>query len=261
MEKNIQESAILDLCIKLGEQMVDNAARRILEEYFGVATFIGASIEQFVRSQTKTEVIYEHINDPSLFGGSVDYIVPNTTTTDNYVFINTYHSSRVQYFTLAHELFHLTDVHASLIKLISDHNLDVKQLEKVLERSADHFAAALLLPENLVKHIWEKLIDLDIENQEVLIYNLADMSSAPYEAVARRVIELDLHKSKKLTKEIKTKLSTYKDSDWERERIQYMSLPSPLDMKVNDVQGLLIQNTETAPLSDQDEIDPLAEFI
>lgn len=261
MGTNIQESAILNLCIKLGEQMVDNAARRMLEEHFGVATFIGASIEQFVRSQTKTEVIYEHINDPYLFGGSVDYIVPNTTTTDNYVFINTYHSSRVQYFTLAHELFHLADVHASLVESISEHHLNEEQLEKVLERSADHFAAALLLPENLVKSIWGKLISLEIENQEVFIYNLADMSCAPYEAVARRVVELNLHKSKKLTNAIKMKINTYKDSDWESERIQYMSLPSPLDIKVNDIQGLLMRDTEIVPIDDEDEEDSLAEFI
>lgn len=247
---------------ELGEQKAENEARRILENYFGSVTFIGAAIEQFVRSYTKSDIIYEYINDKLLFGGKVDY--PCNGSNDKFVFINSYHSSRVQYFTLAHELFHLTEVHEELSAIISNNTTDKEILKTAIERAADRFAAALLLPENLVKSIWVKLIDLDMSGEKI-IYYIADMSSAPYEAVARRITELRLNVSRKISNSAKDKIADYKDCDWEAERLNHMTFLSPLDIALNDIERLHNKNVHKPnkmPLStDEIEEDPLADFL
>lgn len=252
---------LTEFLLEFGEQLAEITARRMLENNFGSSTFIGAYIEQFVRNFSKTAIIYEYMNDPLIFGGEVKYFKDGKD--DSYVFINTYHSYRVQYFTLAHELFHLTPEHEKLIKAF-DLNVPNKDeiLEKVIERSADRFAATLLLPENLVKGIWEKLLN-EVEDQERIIFNLADMSCAPYEAVARRLVELNLHTSRKLDNSFKDKIKNYKDSDWEAERIDYMAIPSPLDIPISDIEKLYIQrNEDSIPNhSTSDEEDPLKEFL
>ncbi|WP_285399729.1 ImmA/IrrE family metallo-endopeptidase [Lysinibacillus sp. fls2-241-R2A-57] len=250
-----------DLLMEFGEQLAEITARRMLENNFGSSTFIGAYIEQFVRNLSKSAIIYEYMNDPFLFGGKVQYYKDGKE--DSYVFINTYQSYRVQYFTLAHELFHLTPEHEKLIKAFDANNSNNDEnLKKVVERSADRFAATLLLPENLVKGIWEKLID-EVKDQERIIYNLADMSCAPYEAVARRLVELNLHTSRKLDKSFKDKIKNYKDSDWEKERIDFMAIPSPLDIAIIDNEKLYKQRIEdtTPNPSTSDEEDPLKEFL
>lgn len=262
MAGNIRSSS---LYIEYGEQIAENTARRMLEDSFGSTTFIGAYIEQFVRSFIKSEIIYGYMNDPLLFGGTVNYL--NKEDVDNYVFINTYHSSRVQYFTLAHELFHLTKEQKNLVEQIEPHLTDEKTeiLEKVVERAADRFAAALLLPENLVRSIWEKSIKLDIMDKEVIIYNLADMSCATYAAVARRLVELKLNTSRKLTNSFKNKILNYKDVDWEAEREKYMTLPSPLDIPLKDIQEIYNRNLNLTPIQstydEDDGDDPLEKFL
>lgn len=246
---------------ELGELMAEKESRRILENYFGTVIFVGASIEQFARFYTKSDVIYEFINDELLFGGKVDY--STNTNQDKFVFINTFHSFRVQYFTLAHELFHLTEVHEELSIIINEHAGENDDLEIVIERAADRFAAALLLPENLVKSIWTKLIDLDMSGEKI-IYYIADMSSAPYEAVARRITELKLIVSRKISNTAKNKIATYKDKDWEVERLEHMPSLSPLDISLNEVEDLQSRNAQLnkKPLFNNDiEEDPLKDYI
>ncbi len=177
-------------------------ALQVLSEHFGAEIFIGASVE--LKVEELASVVYKQMQDPAFYGATV------TIERDNrkYVVLNTDQALRLRYFTAAHELWHVLDIHS----MVKD---DIDQ-----ERAADRFAAALMLPESLVRSIGRS-IQGDQEDVKRVVIRLADISSAPYVAVAKRLVELNLTKNQSL--------SDYSEEAWLTIRKELNIVESPLD--------------------------------
>ncbi|MEK4854668.1 ImmA/IrrE family metallo-endopeptidase [Paenibacillus sp. FSL M7-0896] len=181
------------------EQMGENFAYEVLTEQIGALTFIGSGVEEKLREHAS--VIYQNIPDPLFFGATVSF------DDDKYVMLNTYQPLRTRYYTAAHELWHVLNFEQLLPQ-----QLDV-------ERAADRFAAALMMPRQIIRLVWPKLKKKFKEPKAILM--IADMASVPYEAVARRVNELELP--------ISTEVLKLTDTEWKEQR-SASSLPtSPFD--------------------------------
>lgn len=121
--------------------------------------------------------------------------------------LNTYQPLRTRYYTAAHELWHVMNF---------EHLLP-EQLDT--ERAADRFAAALMMPRQIIRLLWPKLKKTLKESKAVLV--IADMAAVPYEAVARRVNELELPITKELLK--------LTDAEWKEQRSKFTLPASPFD--------------------------------
>lgn len=77
------------------------------------------------------------MEDPEFYGATITIDRGNR----KYVLLNTKKSLRLRYFTASHELWHVLDIH-EMVKDDMHH-----------ERSAERFAAALMLPESLVRSL------------------------------------------------------------------------------------------------------------
>lgn len=106
--------------------------------------------------------------------------------------------------------------------LVSLGEIEAKDLWIDHERAADKFAAVLMLPQKLMYRFFEG----ENETIEQKVIRIADLSSMPYVAVVRRIEELDLLKSVKLTKSKKKRVLAYTEDEWVdlRERIDYPSI-------------------------------------
>jgi len=97
-----------------------------------------------------------------------------------------------------------------------------KQIDQ--ERAADHFAAVVMLPSNLLKNIKNNFK----KDDERLVFKIADLSSMPYQAVTRRLVELGY----KLSSELKSR----EEAEWIQVREQIDLVPSALDKADSFVQ-------------------------
>lgn len=91
-----------------------------------------------------------------------------------FVFVNTKKPQTRQYFTLAHELGHYF-LHISIIKdngiIVDEENIldgnsalfrmDEPRSNQQIEREANNFAAALIMPEQFVRKVWDKLKNVE----------------------------------------------------------------------------------------------------
>lgn len=182
------------------EQVGEAFAYQVLFEHFGAEIFIGPGIE--LKLQELAHVIFQDVPDKEYYGATVTY-----KTGQTFVSINTQQPLRIRYFTAAHELWHLLGLGEIIVEEINH------------ERAADRFAAALMMPASLICLLWERLRkDFGIEKAVIMI---ADMASAPYEAVVRRIHELKLSSSSSLPK--------YSELEWVNQRKSLQLTESPLD--------------------------------
>ena len=132
--------------------------------------FIGPTIESIAEIK-KINLIYDTINDSEAEGFSA------TKQNLKFIFINSNFNLRLQKFTIAHEIYHL------------DENIAEN------ERAADHFAANVLLPEEVVFDKYRSLRKLKYNDIEIF-FSLSDLSQVPYETLYKRYKELNLSTTK-----------------------------------------------------------------
>ncbi len=192
-------------------------AGQALAEHFGAEVFIGPSIE--MKLQELASVVYHEVPDSNYYGATISYSSEKT-----YIALNTFHPLRIRYFTAAHELWHVL----GLDKIGG--NID-------LEKAAERFAAALMMPESLIRLLWGRLSKNS--SVEQIVFMLADMASTPYRATAKRLIELNLLRPSKHPDLV--------EEDWTALRKKLNLPPSPLDMPLSIVQfNRYEQNIERA---------------
>lgn len=203
----------------IAENVAENYAAIFLDNHFGNDVFVGSVIEQLL-AQFAT-VIYSDVTDPEYFGASFTY------HNQNFIDINTSQPIRLRYYSAAHELWHLLEKSGR----IKDE--DPKDAEIIAnddfnqERAADHFAAALMLPQKLVIDAWKKFTDTKQPSEEPIlmaIFKISDLSSSPYESVARKITELRLSHNHRL--------ATYSEGEWVQFREKMNLSPSNLDTPV-----------------------------
>jgi Zn-dependent peptidase ImmA (M78 family) len=209
------------------EKVGEAFAHQVLNEHIGAEVFIGSSVE--VKLQELAQVIYQAVPDLSYYGATVCF-----PSGEKFVAINTSHSLRVRYFTVAHELWHVLGMKEMMVSEM-DH-----------ERAADRFAAALMMPGTLVRLLWTKL-KKDMGPHKAIIM-IADLASVPYEAMVRRVKELDLP--------ISTHLHKTTDLEWITLRKKYQLTDSPLDQSFPLIQFNQYE-TVIAEAMQQDKLDLL----
>lgn len=171
---------------KISEKAAAQYAVEFLTEYAGDEIFIGNDIENILAD--RAIVIYQAVDDPAYYGGIIRFMDKQC------IAINTKQVLRVRYYSAAHELWHL-QYSLGKIPLAEVPNFDH-------ERAADHFAAAVMLPERLIRNFMNKFSG----DTEKLVFKIADISSMPYIAVLRRLQEL----GKKFPKAY----SDRSESDW-----------------------------------------------
>lgn len=160
------------------EKVAEVYAGSFLQEAIGHDIFIGSHIERLLAD--KVNLIYQYVEDENYFGAAIQH-----QNGKQFVVLNTFHSLRTRYFTAAHELWHLSEG-----SLLQDEDFDH-------ERAADRFAAAIMLPKELTKQLWNKFKKQD---DETAILKIADLADVPYVAVVRRLKELGENvPSKKIT--------------------------------------------------------------
>ncbi len=120
-----------------------------------------------------------------------------TKNDKEFVGVNSAHSPKRQRFTIAHEIGHLIlhfpkneDVIIDTDKTTTAlfHRAKGKVVRRVYEKEANQFAAALLMPEELLIEALESQSDDD----EVDISNLADDFEVSEQAMTYRLLNLDL---------------------------------------------------------------------
>lgn len=100
------------------------------------------------------------------------------------IIINQLDSIRTQSFTLAYGWFH-TILEAEQLK---DYTIQMQSKEEI-ERSADYFAASILMRQEVFISYFELMKELSLEK---LVFKLADIFKVPYVSVVRRLNELNL---------------------------------------------------------------------
>jgi len=209
-----------DAAMVFSENIAEIAANAFLKDNFGLDIFIGADIESVLSE--RAQIIYQDIDDPKYSGAAVSF------RHKNFIVLNTCQSLRARYYSAAHELWHLAlkaELFGSESKKIS------AQVQLPLfdsERAADHFAAAVMMPKEAMQVTWSKYVGLqsapDRQTAQAAVIRIANMSSMPYVAVARRLKELGLLLNKNLTK--------LSENDWV-DYVQHSSFPpSSLDRAV-----------------------------
>lgn len=189
--------------LKQQAQMTAEAfAAAFLDDTFGHDLFLGSQIERILAE--KVHLIYKYIDDEAFFGAAATHV-----TGEKFVVLNTHHPLRTRYFTAAHELWHLSEA-SDMQKETFDH-----------ERAADRFAACLMLPKPLVKSLWKRFKSQWNEEQAVLY--IADLSSAPYKTVERRITEVG-----------ETIKVTHTEAEWQQLREHYNLPASPLDLAIHE---------------------------
>lgn len=193
------------LPISKADRVGEAFALQVLSEHFGAEIFIGASIE--FKIEELASVVYKVIDDLEFFGATITVGRENR----KYVLLNTAKSLRLRYFTAAHELWHVLDIHS----MIKD-DIDV-------ERAAERFAAALMLPESLVRSLVRQINkdSYDQIEEKRMVIRIADIASTPYVSVAKRLVELNLTNNKHLV--------DFSEKNWIKIRKELNIVESPLD--------------------------------
>jgi Zn-dependent peptidase ImmA (M78 family) len=217
------------LPVSKADRVGEAFALQVLSEHFGTEIFIGASIE--FKIEELASVVYKEIDDQEFFGATITVERENR----KYVLLNTIKSLRLRYFTAAHELWHVLDIH-SMIK----EDIDV-------ERAAERFAAALMLPESLVRSLVRPFNkdSYDQVEEKRMVIRIADIASAPYVSVAKRLVELNLTNN--------SQLADYSEKDWIRIREELNIVESPLDksLRINrftDYEELIAEEVQSGEL-------------
>lgn len=205
-------------------------ALQVLSEHFGSEIFIGSSIE--LKIEELASIIYKEIKDPKFYGATITIKRGNR----KFVLLNTFQSLRLRYFTAAHEFWHVLDI-STMVKDDIDR-----------ERAAERFAAALMLPESLVRSLVRSLQEVSEREVEVkkVVIRLADISSTPYVAVAKRLVELKLTNNKSL--------AYYSEKDWVKIRMELNIVESPLDqpLRINrfaDYEERIVEEVQNGNLN------------
>lgn len=207
--------------------MAEMLADRFLKENSLANTFCGAGLEMIVQKQA-INLMYKYIEDKDFYGMSA------FGKGNRFIGINTFHNKRTRTFDIAHEMWHFY----GQTELPND--LNYSELEN--ERAADHFAAALLLPEDRVEALYMHN-KKDGWNELDLLFLIADLSYCPYQAVYRRFIELTLS-----VKDIETHL---KNPDLKTDTVPS---ENPLENKFIHLR-MLYGVPSTSPLDYAEKID------
>ncbi|KRL75564.1 ImmA/IrrE family metallo-endopeptidase [Secundilactobacillus paracollinoides] len=178
----------------LAEIIANYAAESFLSQYLNPDIFIGSEIETILGEQTT--LIYQNVDDSSYSGAAILY------QGHSFVALNTHQSLRNRYFSAAHELWHLcitSDLLGTSADILRD---QAKRTGFDTERAADHFAAAILMPQNAIRLSWHKLVrESDDDGQlKRAVIRIANVAAVPYVAVARRLSELGLLDNPKIVK-------------------------------------------------------------
>lgn len=204
------------------ESVAENAASTFLTNHFGSDIFIGADIEQII--EETTNLIYQDIDDPDYSGAAVTY------RGQHFIVINTHQSLRARYYSAAHELWHLAMDSELLGSESKQFQTQASITDFDTERAADHFAAAIMLPKEAMINTWNKYVknktEPNVEVAKQAVIRIANVSSMPYKAVARRLEELNLLLSTQLTK--------WDEEDWLKYLVSSQFPPSALDGRNNN---------------------------
>ena len=201
----------------LSEAIAEDLAGTFLANDIGSDIFIGADIERILAK--KVNVIYQDINDPNYSGAAISY------RGVHFIALNTHQTLRARYYSAAHELWHLV-VDTDLFGIEKSKYQEVLSLPAFnTERAADRFAAAIMLPRDVMIRTWHKYVNdqtasTSVAAQEAIV-RIANISAMPYAAVTRRLVELDLLAN--------TKLAKRTDLEWQGWVNKSSFPPSPLD--------------------------------
>lgn len=210
-----------DVKTVFSENVAEIAANAFLTENVGLDLFMGADIESVLSA--RAQVIYQDVEDSDYSGAAISF------RQQNFVVLNTWQPLRARYYSAAHELWHL----ALQAELFGPENKKIMAQVQLplfdMERAADHFAAAVMMPKEAMLATWSKYVGLqpspDKQVAQAGIVRIANISSMPYVAVARRLKELGLLLSKSLVK--------LSESDW-RDYVRHSNFPpSSLDQAVH----------------------------
>lgn len=188
----------------VSEMTAESAAMNFLTEYIGDEVFLGSQIEHILAENAY--VIYQEVDDTAYFGAALH------VADKHLIAINTKQVLRTRYYSAAHELWHLLYESG---KVLTPEDVELDQ-----ERAADRFAAAVMIPKNLLKNL---LQHSGKEQDAVTIIGIADMSAVPYVAVVRRIHELGIEI------QLPKKIPLDSDDDWIKLRSELGVPPSPLD--------------------------------
>ena len=115
--------------------------------------------------------------------------------------INSRNSRKRQRFTIAHELGHW-QLHHDGRPLIVDHTIRINKRDEVSSAATDHeeiqanaFAAALLMPDEMVQAAVKREVALGIGSRDDLVQTLADEFDVSGEAMGFRLINLGIFSS------------------------------------------------------------------
>lgn len=192
---------------ELSETIAEAYAAKFLSNNVGGEVFLGSDIEQVLAD--RAYLVYQNVDDPSYFGAALHLMGKHI------IAINTFQSLRSRYYSAAHELWHLQFESGEIA-------IDEKQIDH--ERAADHFAAVVMLPGSLLKSIMNNFK----KNDERVVFKIADLSSMPYQAVARRLIELGY--------KLPSNLKSLEEVEWIQLREESDLVPSALDKADSFVQ-------------------------
>ena len=221
----------------LSERYAEMLATYYLDEEFGEKLFLGSTIENILSKEAI--LIYQNVPDNNYYGASIRY------KDFSFIAINTHHNLRIRYYSAAHELWHFIWQNSEMSNEIElDH-----------ERAADHFAAVLMLPQNLIHDLWNRMAD-KYQEEERIIY-IADFSSMPYQAVTRRLKEVGL--------DIPGRLEYLEEPDWEKRREEINLSKSALDIpnkfiSFTHFEKLIIELVERKDISLDDAANLIAHF-
>ena len=221
----------------LSERYAEMLATYYLDEEFGEKLFLGSTIENILSKEAI--LIYQNVPDNNYYGASIRY------KDFSFIAINTHHNLRIRYYSAAHELWHFIWQNSEMSNEIElDH-----------ERAADHFAAVLMLPQNLIHDLWNRMAD-KYQEEERIIY-IADFSSMPYQAVTRRLKEVGL--------DIPGRLEYLEEPDWEKLREKINLGKSALDIpnkftSFTHFEKLIMELVERKDISLDDAANLIAHF-
>ncbi|MGE7673137.1 ImmA/IrrE family metallo-endopeptidase [Lysinibacillus sp. NPDC094403] len=217
------------------EEIAEKFATSFLQDEYGQELFTGGQIEKILAE--KANIIYQYVEDEKYFGAAITH-----DNGEQFIAVNTYHPLRTRYFTVAHELWHLTNI------VPFDPDFDH-------ERAADRFAAAVMLPKTLVKKMWDRFLEMSDEESSIIY--LSDFAQVPYLTTVRRVKELGL----KMTKSLESTDEKY----WIEKRTE-LGLPyAYLDESVKETrfkayENVVKQNVEHVGLDSLIAANKLAKF-
>lgn len=134
------------------------------------------------------------------------------------VFVNTSFERSFQNFACAHELYHLIELQERrLDKFILCNDKDISEtLDQdnidIDELKANYFAASFLLPRDVVKKRFKKIMNSNCSKDDIIleIINLQYQFEVPFKTILKRMKELDI-----INKDNYEKLKVYEDKIFE----------------------------------------------